>query len=86
MMVRRLRRQPDHGKKPLLKKRRGQWRYFLRLPDLYQARSAVLNFANSLFHHQFNAALRPKGKLQTAFHIKTDSSIQNIIQLPEAAG
>ncbi|MBA3570175.1 MAG: hypothetical protein H0W28_12765 [Pyrinomonadaceae bacterium] len=40
--------------------------------------------ANSLFHHQPDAALRPKGKLETAFH-KADCSIQSIIQLLEAA-
>ena len=40
--------------------------------------------ANSLFHHQPAAALRPNSKLQNAFH-KADHSIQNIIQLLEAA-
>jgi hypothetical protein len=40
--------------------------------------------ANSLFHHQPDAALRPQSKLETAFH-KADSSIQNIIQLLHAA-
>jgi hypothetical protein len=40
--------------------------------------------ANSLFHHQPDAASRPKSKLETAFH-KADSSIQNIIQLLQAA-
>jgi hypothetical protein len=40
--------------------------------------------ANSLFHHQPDAALRPKSKLETAFH-KADISIQNIICLLEAA-
>jgi hypothetical protein len=40
--------------------------------------------ANSLFHHQPHAASRPKSKLETAFH-KADASIQNIIQLLEAA-
>jgi hypothetical protein len=40
--------------------------------------------ANSLFHHQPNAASRPKSKLETAFH-KADDSIRNIIQLLEAA-
>jgi hypothetical protein len=40
--------------------------------------------ANSLFHHQPDAASRPKSKLETAFH-KADASIQNIIQLLEAA-
>ena len=40
--------------------------------------------AKSLFHHKPNAALRPKDKLETAFH-KADSSIQSIIQLLEAA-
>jgi hypothetical protein len=40
--------------------------------------------ANSLFHHQTAAALRPKSKLETALH-KADHSIQNIIQLLEAA-
>ena len=36
--------------------------------------------ANSLFHHQPDAASRPKSKLETAFH-KADDSIRNIIQL-----
>jgi hypothetical protein len=40
--------------------------------------------ANSLFHHQPNAQLRPKSKLETAYH-KADASIRNIIQLLEAA-
>lgn len=40
--------------------------------------------ANSLFHHRPDADSRPKSKLQTAFH-KADTSIQNIIQLLEAA-
>jgi hypothetical protein len=40
--------------------------------------------ANSLFHHQPVAASRPQSKLETAFH-KADSSIQNIIQLLQAA-
>jgi hypothetical protein len=40
--------------------------------------------ANSLFHHQPAAALRPNSKLETAFH-KADHSIQNIIQLLQAA-
>jgi hypothetical protein len=40
--------------------------------------------ANSLFHHQPDAALRPNSKLETAFH-KADDSIRNIIQLLEAA-
>ncbi len=40
--------------------------------------------ANSLFHHQPEAAPRPKSKLETAFH-NADRSIQNIIQLLEAA-
>jgi hypothetical protein len=40
--------------------------------------------ANSLFHHQPATALRPNSKLETAFH-KADHSIQNIIQLLEAA-
>ena len=40
--------------------------------------------ANSLFHHQPEAALRPKGKLETAFH-QADASIQKIIHLLEAA-
>jgi hypothetical protein len=40
--------------------------------------------ANSLFHHQPDAAACPKSKLETAFH-KADRSIQNIIQLLEAA-
>jgi hypothetical protein len=40
--------------------------------------------ANSLFHHQPDAALRPKSKLETAFH-KADISIQNIICLLKAA-
>ena len=40
--------------------------------------------ANSLFHHQPALAPRPNSKLETAFH-KADHSIQNIIQLLEAA-
>jgi hypothetical protein len=40
--------------------------------------------ANSLFHHQPDAQLRPKSKLETAYH-KADASIRNIIQLLEAA-
>ena len=40
--------------------------------------------ANSLFHHQTVQAPRPNSKLETAFH-KADHSIQNIIQLLEAA-
>ncbi len=40
--------------------------------------------ANSLFHHQTVPALRPKSKLEAAFH-KADQSIQNILQLLEAA-
>jgi hypothetical protein len=40
--------------------------------------------ANCLFYHQPAAALRPNSKLETAFH-KADHSIQNIIQLLEAA-
>jgi len=40
--------------------------------------------ANSLFHRQPAAAQRPKSKLETAFH-KADNSIQNILQLLEAA-
>jgi hypothetical protein len=40
--------------------------------------------ANSLFHHRPDAALRPKSKLESAFH-KADRSIQNIIQLLQAA-
>ena len=40
--------------------------------------------ANSLFHHQPDAAARPKSKLETAFH-KADDSIRNIIHLLEAA-
>jgi hypothetical protein len=40
--------------------------------------------ANSLFHHQPEAASRPKSKLENAFH-NADRSIQNIIQLLEAA-
>ena len=40
--------------------------------------------ANSLFHHQPDAASPPKSKLETAFH-KADSSIQNIIHLLQAA-
>jgi hypothetical protein len=39
--------------------------------------------ANSLFHHQPTAALRPNTKLETAFH-NADHSNQNIIQLLEA--
>ena len=40
--------------------------------------------ANSLFHHQPAAALRPNSKLESAFH-KADHSIQNILQLLQAA-
>ncbi len=40
--------------------------------------------ANSLFHHQPDAASRPKSKLETVFH-KADDSIRNIIHLLEAA-
>ena len=40
--------------------------------------------ANSLFHHQPNAQLRPKSKLETAYY-KADASIRNIIELLEAA-
>ena len=40
--------------------------------------------AYSLFHHQPALAPRPNSKLETAFH-KADHSIQNIIQLLEAA-
>ena len=40
--------------------------------------------ANSLFHHQNHKEPRPNSKLETAFH-KADLSIQNIIQLLEAA-
>ena len=40
--------------------------------------------ANSLFHHQTPKEPRPNSKLETAFH-KADLSIQNIIQLLEAA-
>jgi hypothetical protein len=40
--------------------------------------------ANSLFHHQTAKAPRPDSKLETAFH-KADNSIQNIIQLLQAA-
>jgi hypothetical protein len=40
--------------------------------------------ANSLFHHQPHAPLRPKSKLESAFH-RADASIRDIIQLLEAA-
>jgi hypothetical protein len=40
--------------------------------------------ANSLFHHQPNAQLRPNSKLETAYH-KPDASISNIIERLEAA-
>jgi hypothetical protein len=40
--------------------------------------------ANSLFHHQPDTNLRPSSKLEAAYH-KADHSIQNIIQLLEAA-
>jgi hypothetical protein len=40
--------------------------------------------ANSLFHHQPAAVLRPNSELETAFH-KADRSMQDIIQLLEAA-
>ena len=36
------------------------------------------------YNHQPDPALRPKSKLETAFH-KADDSIRNIIQLLEAA-
>ena len=40
--------------------------------------------ANSLFHHHTVPAIRPNSKLEAAFH-KADHSIQNILQLLEAA-
>jgi hypothetical protein len=40
--------------------------------------------AHSLFHHRPDATLRPKSKLETAYH-KADVSIQRIIQILEAA-
>jgi hypothetical protein len=40
--------------------------------------------ANSLFHHQPAAASRPDSRLETAYH-KADHSIQNILQLLQAA-
>jgi hypothetical protein len=40
--------------------------------------------ANSLFHHQPDPAPRPDSKLETAYH-KADHSIQNILQLLQAA-
>ena len=40
--------------------------------------------ANSLFHHQPAKEPRPDSKLETAFH-KADHSIQNILQLIQAA-
>jgi hypothetical protein len=40
--------------------------------------------ANTLFHHHTATEPRPNSKLETAFH-KADHSIQNIIQLLEAA-
>jgi hypothetical protein len=40
--------------------------------------------ANSLFHHQPAANISPSSKLEAAYH-KADHSIQNIIQLLEAA-
>jgi hypothetical protein len=40
--------------------------------------------ANSLFHHQPGATLRPSSKLEAAYH-KADHSIQSIIQLLQAA-
>src|ERR1035437_2319832 len=40
--------------------------------------------ANSLFHHRPAAAPRPNSKLESAFH-KADHSIQNILQLLQAA-
>jgi hypothetical protein len=40
--------------------------------------------ANSLFHHQPNAAAKPKSKLEVAYH-KADACIANVIQLLEAA-
>ena len=40
--------------------------------------------ANSLFHHQPDAQLRPQSKLETAYY-KADASIRNIIELLEAA-
>ncbi len=36
--------------------------------------------ANSLFHHQPDAAHRPKSKLEAAYH-KADNAIQNIVDL-----
>jgi hypothetical protein len=40
--------------------------------------------ANSLFHHQPAPYLRPNSKLETAYH-KADHSIQNILQMLQAA-
>lgn len=40
--------------------------------------------ANSLFHHQPAASLRPNSKIEIAYH-KADHSIQNILQLLKAA-
>ncbi len=40
--------------------------------------------ANSLFHHQPDSATRPSSKLEAAYH-KADASIQNVLQLLEAA-
>jgi hypothetical protein len=40
--------------------------------------------ANSLFHHQPAASLRPNSKIEIAYH-KADHSIQNILRLLQAA-
>ena len=40
--------------------------------------------ANSLFHHKPDPELRPKSKLETAYH-KADKAIENIVQLIAAA-
>jgi hypothetical protein len=83
-----LRKMKAHG----LLERDGK-RYACRLSD--QGTKVALMFvlfhkqlcgplANSLFHHQPDAASCPKSKLETAFH-KADDSIRNIIHLLEAA-
>ena len=40
--------------------------------------------ANSLFHHRPDPTVRPKSKLEAAYH-KADASIQQIIELVQAA-
>ena len=40
--------------------------------------------ANSLFHHRPDPTVRPKSKLEAAYH-KADASIQQIVELVQAA-